>query len=73
MQLVEELHTYNACQTSADKLKLLNLMEWDDIEAYQTTFEWISLYMKWAYKLPPELTGKAQLTCAAMDTAASVD
>ena len=59
-------------------MKLSKLTERDDIEAYQTTFERIMVVhgidrSRWAYKLAPEFTGKAQLAYAAMDTAASRD
>ena len=59
-------------------MKLSTLMEWDDIKAYLTTFERIMVVhgidrSRWAYKLAPELTGKAQLAYVAMDTTASGD
>ena len=77
MRLVEESHTREAGRASGDKLKS-KLTERDDIEAYLTTFERIMVVhgvdrSRWAYKLAPELTGKAQLAYAAMDTAASGD
>ena len=78
MRLVEESHTREGGRASGDKLKLSKLTERDDIEAYLTTFERIMVVhgvdrSRWAYKLAPELTGKAQLAYAAMDTAASGD
>ena len=78
MRLVEESHTREGGRASGDKLKLSKLTERDDIEAYLTTFERIMVVhgvdrSRWAYKLAPELTGKAQLAYAAMDVAASGD
>ena len=77
-RLVEESHTREGSRTSGDELKLSKLTKRVDIEAYLTTFERIMVlhgtdWLRWAYKLAPELTGKAQLAYAAMDTAASGD
>ena len=56
-----------------DTPKLTKLSEADDIEAYLTTFERLMQAYevdssRWALKLAPQLTGKAQLAYAAMDT-----
>ena len=59
-------------------MKLTRLTEKDDIEAYLTTFEqMMEVYgirkEKWAYKLSPQLTRKAQLAYAAMQPKKSGD
>ena len=56
-----------------DRVKLSKLTETDDVEAYLTTFErMMSVYevdrSRWAFKLAPQLTGKAQQAYAAMAT-----
>ena len=54
-----------------DKVKLSKFSETDDVEAYLTTFErMMTAYevdrARWAFKLAPQLTGKAQQAYAAM-------
>lgn len=54
-----------------EKVKLTKLSEQDDIEAYLTTFERIMAAhgveeARWAYKLAPQLTGRAQQAYAAL-------
>ena len=56
-----------------DRVKLSKLTETDDVEAYLTTFErMMSVYevdrARWAFKLAPQLTGRAQQAYAAMAT-----
>ena len=56
-----------------DKVKLSKLSESDDVEAYLTTFERVMVVYevdraRWAFKLAPQLTGKAQQAYAAMST-----
>ena len=51
----------------------MKLSDQDDIEAYLTTFERVMRAYevkeeRWAVKLAPQLTGKAQLAYAAMST-----
>ena len=59
---------------SRDKLVLSKFAEGDDIEAYLTTFErMMTVYgvdeSRWAIKLAPQLTGRAQQAYAAMSSA----
>ena len=54
-----------------DRVKLTKLTEADDIEAYLTTFERIMAAYevektRRAYKLAPQLTGRAQQACTAL-------
>ena len=54
-----------------EKVKLTKLSEQDDIEAYLTTFERMMAAHRveeahWAYKLAPQLTGRAQQAYAAL-------
>lgn len=61
-----------------DKLVLTKLSDKDDIEAYLTTFErMMTVYgveeRRWAIKLAPQLTGRAQEAYAAMSSAAAGD
>lgn len=56
---------------SEGEIKLVKLSEQDDIEAYLTTFERVMRAYevkeeRWAVKLAPQLTGKAQQAYAAM-------
>ena len=58
---------------SRDKLVLSKFAEGDDIEAYLTTFErMMTVYgvdeSRWAIKLAPQLTGRAQQAYAAMSS-----
>ena len=60
-------------QVTADRdpLKLPHLTEDDDIEAFLTTFErMMTAYsvdpVRWAFKLAPQLTGRAQQAYAAL-------
>ena len=60
-------------QQRKETAKLTKLTESEDIEAYLTTFErMMSAHEvdkeKWAFKLAPNLSGKAQLAYAAMDS-----
>ena len=55
----------------SDKLKLSKLAEADDVEAYLTMFERMMVVYevdrtRWAFKLAPQLTGKAQQAYAAL-------
>ncbi len=54
-----------------EKVKLTRLTESDDVEAYLTTFERLMQAhgvdaTRWAYKLAPQLTGRAQQAYAAL-------
>ena len=58
-------------RTSGDNIKLAKLSEEDDVEAFLTTFERLmEAYTvdqsQWAFKLAPQLTGKAQQAYAAL-------
>ena len=58
-------------RTTESEAKLVKLMEQDDIESYLTTFERIMRAYevkeeRWAVKIAPQLTGKAQQAYAAM-------
>ena len=60
-----------ARMTGENKVKLSKFTEADDVEAYLTTFErMMTAYevdrARWAFKLAPQLTGKAQQAYAAM-------
>ena len=62
----------------SDMLKLTRLTEGDDIEAYLTTFERMMRAYdiakeRWAFKLVPQLTGKAQQAYAALRPDAAQD
>ena len=83
-ELVEGSHRRKEAPTrvavETDKVKLKKLLETDDVEAYLTTLERIMRAYevnraRWAFKLAPQLTGKAQLAYAAMpaDDAADYD
>jgi len=78
--LIAEIHQQGeAAVRRADKehdVKVPKLTEEDDIEAYLTTFECLMQAYeipeaKWAYKLAPQLVGKAQQAYAAMGRAES--
>ena len=63
-------------QAAENTLKLTHLSEQDDVEAYLTTFERMMVAYdikeaRWAFKLVPQLTGKAQQAYAAMPSAKS--
>jgi len=54
-----------------DKLKIANLSDQDDIEAYLVTFERLMEAYEiskqcWAFKLVPQLSGHAQQACSSM-------
>ena len=58
-------------RATQDQLKLTKLLESEDIESYLTTFErMMQVYHvdeeRWAFKLAPQLTGRAQQAYAAM-------
>ena len=60
-------------QQRKEIVKLTKLTESEDIEAYLTTFERMMVdhemdNEKWAFKLAPNLSGKAQLAYAAMNS-----
>lgn len=60
-------------RTREDKVELVKLMDGDDIEAFLTTFERLMEAYgveedRWAFKLAPQLTGKAQQAYAALPT-----
>ena len=68
-----ESGTVGRMETERD-VKDAKLMEEDDIEAYLTTFErMMRAYEvkreRWAYKLAPQLSGRAQQAYAAMSAA----
>ena len=76
-KLVEDSRRTEETRTPAGRAgkegeaKLVKLSEQDDIEAYMTTFERVMRAYeikeeRWAVKLAPYLTGKAQLAFAAM-------
>ena len=75
MQLLEKMMTERSESDEKkdnDHVKLTRLSDSDDIESYLTTFErMMAAYnidnSKWAYKLAPQLTGKAQQAYAALD------
>ena len=59
-------------ESGVDSVKLTKLSPTDDIEAYLTTFERLMRAydipeVRWALKLAPQLTGKAQQAYAAME------
>ena len=65
-------HTERAAKRDSDTMKLTRLTETDDIESYLTTFErMLTAYevdkARWAFKLAPQLTGRAQQAYAALD------
>ncbi len=70
--LMKEIHDQGeAAMQRADKVKVSKLTEEDDIKSYLTTFERLmQAYeipkVRWAYKLAPQLVGKAQQAYAAM-------
>jgi len=68
----------SAERTTADPLKLTRLTEEDDIEAFLTTFErMMTAYRvdpaRWAFKLAPQLTGRAQQAYAALPASEAGD
>eukprot|EP00731_Ephydatia_muelleri_P014661 Em0008g381a len=79
-QLVEDTRRDRTDEARAPSIKILEgegklvkLTEQDDIEAYLTTFERVMRAYevkeeRWAVKLAPQLTGKAQQAYAAMKT-----
>ena len=61
------------CEEKNRDVKVENLTDDDDIEAYLTTFERLMVAYKipqrrWAFKLASQLVGKAQQAYAAMST-----
>ena len=65
------IHKEERVRGCHDKLKLTKVTESEDIEAYLTTFERMMLVYevdesRWAYKLAPQLTGKAQQAYTAL-------
>ena len=75
MTLVRDSHKAEPPTTKmlagVPQVKLVQLTEQDDIEAYLVTFEWIMQAYEipraqWTYHLAPQLTGKAQQAFAAL-------
>ena len=65
-------------KSEMEQLKLTKLTDQDDIEAFLTAFERTMGVFgigknRWAFKLAPQLTGKAQKTFAAMEEAKASD
>ena len=65
-------HADKDAKRDSDSIKLTRLTEADDIESYLTTFErMMKAYevdtTRWAFKLAPQLTGRAQQAYAALD------
>ena len=65
-------------QAAENTLKLTRLSDQDDVEAYLTTFERMMVAYeikeaRWAFKLAPQLTGKAQQAYATMPSAKAGD
>eukprot|EP00731_Ephydatia_muelleri_P004329 Em0002g505a len=80
MRIVEERSASSSKRASEFELsvKLVALMERDDIESYLVTFERIMTAHKvdkgrWPHYLAPQLTGKAQLAFAALPVSDSAD
>ena len=73
MELLERMVSAKEAKRDTEPLKLTKLSETDDIESYLTTFERLMTAYeveanRWAYKLAPQLTGKAQQAYASLDT-----
>ena len=71
MRIVEERSASSSKGATELSVKLVALMERDDIESYLVTFERIMTAHKvdkgrWPHYLAPQLTGKAQLAFAAL-------
>ena len=74
MRLLEASHTGERQRASAwdcEDVKIARLTDEDDIESYLTTFERLmEAYTmrpdRWAFKLAPQLTGRAQQAYAAI-------
>ena len=75
MEMLQDLvrgHTEKDAKRDSDPMKLTRLTDVDDIESYLTTFErMMKAYevdtARWAFKLAPQLTGRAQQAYAALD------
>ena len=72
LQSIVRGHTEKEAKKDSDPMKLTRLTEADDIESYLTTFErMMKAYeidtARWAFKLAPQLTGRAQQAYAALD------
>lgn len=75
MEMLQQLvrgHTEKEAKRDSDPMKLTRLTDADDIESYLTTFErMMTAYeidkARWAFKLAPQLTGRAQQAYAALD------
>ena len=78
MRIVEERSASSSKGATELSVKLVALMERDDIESYLVTFERIMTAHKvdkgrWPHYLAPQLTGKAQLAFAALPVSDSAD
>ena len=78
MRIVEERSSSSSKGATELSVKLVALMERDDIESYLVTFERIMTAHKvdkgrWPHYLAPQLTGKAQLAFAALPVSDSAD
>ena len=77
MEMLQDLvrgHIEKEARKDADGIKLTRLTETDDIESYLTTFERLMKAYeikesRWAFKLAPQLTGRAQQAYAALEPA----
>ena len=77
-KLVAESSKQEEKKSEMEQLKLTKLTEQDDIEAFLTTFERMMGVFgiekkRWAFKLAPQLTGKAQKAFAAMEEGEASD
>ena len=78
MRIIEERSASSSKGATELSVKLVALMERDDIESYLVTFKRIMTAHKvdkgrWPYYLAPQLTGKAQLAFAALPVSDSAD
>ena len=62
-------HAEKEAKQNSDSMKLTRLSDSDDIESYLTTFERLMKAdtARWAFKLAPQLTGRAQQAYAALE------
>ena len=75
MEMLKDLvhgHTEKDAKRNSNPMKLTRLTDVDDIESYLTMFErMMKAYevdtARWAFKLAPQLTGRAQQAYAALD------
>ena len=72
MEMLQDLvrgHAEKGAKQNSDSMKLTRLSDSDDIESYLTTFERLMKpdTARWAFKLAPQLTGRAQQAYAALE------